>query len=109
MRRMKIRVNRALEIFPIESWSTQLHRKKFHYACKISTRPMEWPFRVIEWHPNNTDAFAYRSRGRPRLRWDHLLSSFSSHAFGNSNWLREFSRNANIKIFEEEFEDFCEK
>ena len=103
MHRMKIRLNNALNIFPIEPWSIQLARKQFRRAIKLSSASDEWPFKVIQWNPNLSNSEAHRDRGRPKNRWDDKLSSFSFNKVGSRNWLHSFITFPEFTQCEEEF------
>lgn len=85
MSRMNHRVDKALKQFPISAWSHQLFSRQFRNAMRISSNRHSWPFLCKNLHPSSTNFNAYRSPGRPRLRWDDRLSSFSVAKYGAAN------------------------
>ena len=86
MFRMKYRVNRALDLFPIKAWSIELLTRQFRCAMRISNDLSSWPYLCKNWEPMSTNLNAYRPPGRPRLRWDDKLSSFSSYRYNDASW-----------------------
>ena len=50
MRRMREKVQIALQIFPIINWTEQLMRRQFRIICRFA-KVDEWAMRVFRWHP----------------------------------------------------------
>jgi len=86
MRRMRDRVDRAMNIFPIQPWSSQLARRKFNLAGMFMKNQEDWPSIIIRWHPNSTNPIAFRSRGRPQRRWEDDFHEFTSVRFPGQDW-----------------------
>ena len=70
-RRMKSRLEKALQLYPMEDWSAKLQSQKQKFIEQIQTAP-RWTRLAYEWDPaacegaNNLKAS--RKRGRPRTR-----------------------------------------
>ncbi len=86
MKRMSRRIAKALTVFPIELWTTQLARRKLRFAAKLLEKPFSWPALAVKWEPCQTNPHLKRARGRPKLRWDDDLSKFSFDMFGSRDW-----------------------
>ena len=106
MRRMRLRVDRALQRFPIEPWSIQLLRRQFRLAVRIGNSSDSWAHRAVAWLLPET-VQAQRGRGRPRTRWDDRLGAFSLMRGGQS-WFED-ARQAHFKDLEDEFVQNCVK
>lgn len=70
--RMKIRLQKALELYPVEKWSAQWAMRRQGLKDKMPTAPL-WTRAAYEWNPvacapYNTQ-YPYRSAGRPRVQW----------------------------------------
>ena len=91
MRRMRRKVDTALMAHPVKDWSEQHLRSQFRFACRVASRGGDWPARLSRWHPGESVAGAYRSRGRPPLRWDDRLSQFASERFNSASWPDAFT------------------
>ena len=100
MRRMRTKVESALHLHPVEVWSTQLLRRQFRMACRISRRSDEWAMRVSRWSPPNTSAAARRSRGHPATRWDDRLNMYVRTQLGVESW-QDACTNLNFPSYEE--------
>jgi hypothetical protein len=70
-RRMKLRLEKALELYPVEAWSVKLQTQKANFVEAINTMP-KWTRLAYEWKPLACDRLngvkAHRRRGRPRTR-----------------------------------------
>ena len=86
MRRMRDRVDRAMNIFPIQPWSSQLARRKFNLAGMFMKNQEDWPSIIIRWYPKSTNPIAFRSRGRPQRRWEDDFHEFTSACFPSQDW-----------------------
>ena len=102
MRRMRGRIDAALRIFPLETWSTQFLRRQFRMACRISRRFDEWAMRASLWDPSYNHARAYRRRGRPLLRWDDRLNSFARSKLNVRDW-QSAAEHFNLAVYECQF------
>ena len=86
MRRMRMKVDRALCLYPVEAWSKQLLRRQFRMVCRLSRCRDEWAMRVSCWNPILTNAAACRTRGRPATRWDDRLNMFTRSHLESDSW-----------------------
>ena len=86
MRRMRMKVESALRLQPVEVWSKQLLRRQFRMVCRLSHRRDEWAMRVSRWSPILTNADACRARGRPTTRWDDRLNAFVRSQLDSQSW-----------------------
>ena len=90
MRRMKLRVDRALGNFAIVPWKERIAKYLWKFILRIKTaRSESWIKLASEWKPNECDdAFneylAHRDRGRPNLRWDDVVNRFCRLHFHES-------------------------
>jgi len=90
MRRMKLRVARALGSRAIMPWKKRLAKYLWKFILRIKTaRSESWIKLASEWEPNECDdAFneylAHRDRGRPNLRWDDVVNRFCRLHFHES-------------------------
>ena len=70
-RRMKLRMEKAMQLYPLEAWSAKLQGQKESFIEQMQDMP-HWTRLAYEWDPvacnrvNNMKA--YRKRGRPRIR-----------------------------------------
>ena len=106
MSRMKVRVDRALGVFPIEVWSTQVMRHQFRLDSRVATDRLGWAAKCIEWHPRFIFNDAYRCPGRPRRRWDDLLSAYVLSKCGANEWIDAFRLDVNGFFSEDDFVAF---
>ena len=86
MRRMRDRVDQALQVFPVKKWSVQFAHRKFCFVSSMVQQPEAWPSKAICWSPPLTNAQARSSRGRPPRRWDDDLVAFASLHFPVESW-----------------------
>ena len=49
MARMTVRVHRALNVFPVESWTSQLFRRQFKMCARIVTNSDGWAAKCTAW------------------------------------------------------------
>ena len=75
---------------------------QWNYACRVKQLPHDsWVVRSCKWQPDqildpSLNIVVHRQRGRPLLRWDASLASFSMAMFRcrwidvqfNNDWLR---------------------
>ena len=75
---------------------------QWNYACRVKQLPKDsWVVRSCKWEPDqmldpSSSISPHRSRGRPFLRWDEKLGSFSMAIFrckwieveSNTDWIR---------------------
>ena len=79
MHRMKHRVNQALQQHKILSWSERIQNMKVLMIQRVANLPNDqWEVLTSEWVPNgpideSQEYFAYRSAGRPILRWNDII------------------------------------
>ena len=90
IRRMREKVNAALQIYPMQPWSSEYLRRQFRMVCRFAKRPYEWAMRVSHWKPKETNEDAYRSRGRPATRWDDRLNEFARWMWDTVDWQTAF-------------------
>ena len=82
MRRMKIRVDRALLQRPTMWWTQRLAKYIWQFAVRVKTSPSEsWLAQSTMWKPEmiDDDSCAFlpnRCRGCPRLKWDDSIRKF---------------------------------
>ena len=82
MRRMKLRVDRALGNYAIILWKERLAKYLWKFILRIKNAKSEsWIKLAFAWKPNEyDDAFneylAHRDRGRPNLMWDDVVNRF---------------------------------
>ena len=86
MRRMRTKVESALRLYPIESWSEQLLRRQFRMVCRMARRPNEWAMCVSCWNPACANEGAGRARQRPATRWEDRLNAFARARLNVSSW-----------------------
>ena len=71
-RRMKLRLQRALEIWPVKKWSLQWHERKQSLKDQMTNSP-SWTQAAYSRLPPDCDtqngSTTYPSAGRPRTRW----------------------------------------
>ena len=96
MSRMKSRVSHALNIFPIDPWSSQLSKRQFNIARRFVRNINSWPARCILWDPTLFLNNAHRSVGRPRQRWDKYLCEFSCEHHLTADWFYVAGNNVNF-------------
>ena len=88
MRRMKLRMSSALDQWYIKPWSMRINLSRWSHACRVkAVEPERWVSLACKWKPDSTfdlwhDCVPYRSVGRPVLKWDDSLASFSKSIFG---------------------------
>ena len=91
MRRMKYRVQRALQQHPLTPWRRKIAKYLWKLVLRIKTSPSEsWINESSEWAPNeiddvSCDYFPYRCRGRPCLKWDSVVRKFCAFQH-NQSW-----------------------
>ena len=103
MSRMNDRISAALLLFPIESWSVQLHRRQFKMAIKLASNPNNWAYNCMVWFPPDTLANACRLRGRPKFRWDDHISNFNLYFNGHTDWLNSVENDVLTSSCENDF------
>ena len=85
MRRMKIKLDRALKIQPIQLWADTAIKRKWIQAYKIlNMHESRWANKISNFDPSScmqdeTIEIAKRKRGRPRIRWEDDLNSFANY------------------------------
>ena len=108
MRRMKDRVNRALEKYPIIQWKRRIAKYLWKYVLRLKTTSNElWINEASNWDPNECDDpsseyFPHRCVGRPNLRWDDAVRSFCRLYF-NEMWQK-----MSIRVLSFSMNDFVE-
>ena len=91
MRRMNLRVARALGTYPTIWWKTRIAKYLWKFILRVQAAPdNSWIKLASNWEPNEcedafNEYFAYRSRGRPNLRWDDAVTKFCRLHF-NESW-----------------------
>lgn len=82
MRRMKFRVNRALQQRPVMAWSERIARNLWKMVLRIKEAPNEsWINKTSMWEVNECDDpysefLPNRSRGAICLQWDSSVNKF---------------------------------
>ena len=82
MRKMKERVNRGLQKYPMKWWTRRLGTYLWKFAVRVKlSLPDQWITQSSEWEPNmiedaSCEYSTYREVGRPRLKWDDILNRF---------------------------------
>ena len=108
MRRMKLRVARALGSCAIMPWKNRLAKYLWKFILRVkNARSESWIKLASEWQPNECDdAFneylAHRDRGRPTLRWDDAVNRFCRLHYHES-W-QELS----VRILESSIDQFID-
>ena len=108
MRRMKLRVNRALKQYPLKSWSIRLARYQWKMILRIKgVADDSWIKTSSMWEPNMIDdSFSeyvpHRERGRPSLRWDDIVNDFCYLVHGDS-W-----QNVPIDVLNNSMDEFVQ-
>ena len=111
MRRMKCRVEYAKNLHNFEDWSQKYARNLWNYALHLSTgHPHKWArLKSIELQSMKSDPYAVyvpnRDVGRPKARWDDLLSNFFLGLYPDESevhWLHHMTM-INAKDFESSF------
>ena len=97
MTRMNGRLDYAQQTFPIQPWSQQFAARQFSFAQRITKKPDSWPAMAIAWDPFSTldlcsPIAPWRSRGRPRRKWDDYLRRFAADVFPNQHWFQVSSQ-----------------
>ena len=87
----------------MEDWTAQLAKRQYRMACRIAERPYDWPSRCVLWRPPDYHSEAYRSQGRPRLKWDSYLTKFAEGFYGTSNWLSALREDPRRQEHEQHF------
>ena len=91
MRRMKERVNRGLQKYPMKWWTRRLGTYLWKFAVRVKlSLPDQWITQSSEWEPKmiedaSCEYSPYRAVGRPCLRWDDILNRICRIHF-NSCW-----------------------
>ena len=115
MRRMKGRLERAMQIHYVKPWVEQLHLARWRFARHVSSNAKSiWPSLVNSWlpgHPRDDSLLRvpFRSQGRPRTRWDDSLSDFFRQRF-HQHWLhmRNLSL-VDLQNLEDEYLTHCSR
>ena len=92
MRQMKERMHRAMQSFYCRPWEELVLRKQWRLAYHIaSCDASAWTKLSIRWDPARGDdqdqQQGFRSRGRPRQRWDDHLRAFCRDILQYDSWL----------------------
>ena len=83
MSRMKMRVNAALDQWPIKPWSFCSKASRWKHACRVKmTEPTKWVSLACKWVPGYVfdlwyDCVPHRHVGGQFLKWDDSLAKFS--------------------------------
>ena len=105
MRRMRRKVEAALYTYPVKDWSDQHLHGQFRFACRVARKAGDWPARASRWQPRVSVLGAYRSQGRPLLRWDDRLSRFAKTKLDSATWPDAFT-SPNILVQEDAYVSF---
>ena len=112
MHRMKMRVQRALEMHTIQNWSRRTMGARWKYALHVNfSEKSSWTKVVCDWNPieHPIQGFpACRPRGRPRVRWDDDLHFYCEEELGLEFWtdLRTFALRV-LQNMESDFIAYC--
>ena len=92
MRRVNRHLDRALKIFPIKRWTEQFATRQFKLAERFAREENTWTAKTIHWDPLQVqDPYyihtPYRTRGRPKRKWDDYLRDFTIEEFGENSWI----------------------
>ena len=113
MQRMKDRVQCALDIFPIMTWTESFHRNRWRFAAHaIKSTKSRWTYLLAQWIPcadNYGGHHPYRAPGRPRLRWDDSLHAFCQVKLNIRHWCDlEVLSLQEICAKEDEYVEYCQ-
>ena len=92
MHRMKQRLATAMDLHYVEPWEHYILRQQWRYAVHAAfSEKSDWPVRLANWNPLLVDDvsspyIAYRSQGRPRIRWDDRLNEFCDVHLDCDRW-----------------------
>ena len=84
---MNDRVECALHQWPCKTWSDRIISNRWQYACRVRHLPQSsWVVIATNWAPDKVvdlslSVLPVRPRGRPFLKWDADLSTFSMAMF----------------------------
>ena len=86
MWRVYLRRQAALDQFPIKPWTEQSAPRQFRLAARLAGDDRTWASRAIHWKPEEQIAVVnahipFRTQGRPKRRWDDLLTELSNTHF----------------------------
>ena len=87
---MNSKVEAALKIFPLCSWSNRVFKRRSRFAAHV-VGSNTWPGFATLWDPlenwhGNFYSILFRARGRPQKRCDDILRQFCQHIYGNDCW-----------------------
>ena len=89
---MNARVERGLNLWPVQDWFTRICKAKWAFALRIRTMPSnQWAYLACTWRPSKivdrtVNVQPHLSIGRPFLEWDGTLTAFCFSIFGRY-WL----------------------
>ena len=112
MRRMKSRVQRALEMHAERKSSRRIMNSRWNYALHVNfTDKSAWTKIVCDWNPLDhpiEGLLASRSRGRPRTRWDDDLHFYCQEELDLNSWTELHAQSFSIlKERENDFIEYC--
>ena len=114
MHRMKIRVQRALEMHAISNWSRRIMSARWKYALHVNfTDKSSWTKIICDWNPIEhpiEGLSASRSRGRPRVRWDDDLHFYCEEELDLHTWTELHTQSfLALKGMEDDFIEYCKQ
>ena len=114
MIRMNQRLTRAMDLHFIASWEDSIWRARWRFACHIATSHHDAWIRRAGYLSNSLiidpvlPRMLTRSRGRPRTRWDDMLTTFTSDfLYSTNHWIDGIVPYVHDTNIEDAFVDFC--
>ena len=91
MTRMNARIEKAVALHPVPTWSSEVLRRKWAWAGRVRGMSADrWPQLVANWLPSEASQRdgclkPTRRRGRPQTRWEDDLRAFCL-SLNIANW-----------------------
>ena len=114
-RRMRTRVDRVLEKFPLRHWHQEIYKRQWilAYRCANMDEEENWCAQAVLWDPTKTQNSEHnprRKQGRPLRKWDDSLNRFCFELFGDVHWTtsaRQMTKEQWMR-YQKEYLEFCE-
>ena len=114
MIRINQRLTRAMGLYFIASWEDSIWRARWRFACHVATSHHDAWIRRAGYLSNSLiidpvlPSMPTRSRGRPRTRWDDMLTAFTSDfLYSTNHWIDGIVPYVHDTNIEDAFVDFC--
>ena len=114
MRRMRARIDRVLERFPLQRWTQQIFKRQWELSHRWANMDNEdWTTQAVLWDPTttyNSEHEPTRRQGRPLRKWDDKLNRFCLEEFGVHRWTigaRRMSKDAWLQ-HQRRYCEYCE-